>query len=144
MMQQLLGSYLWILQSDDGLLLGLIIFSSGVGIGAAVIQINSIVSRQANDAVTSVITWMLLLAFSLSAIYYLWHSAVNVIIPLLIGTLALSSVAGLAVSLNARKRLAEVAAARRQPSDENLLQDYQVLRTASELRKRLRLARQQR
>ena len=143
-MQQLLGSYLWILQSDDGLLLGLIIFSSGVGIGAAVIQINSIVSRQANDAVTSVITWMLLLAFSLSAIYYLWHSSVNAIIPLLIGTLALSSAAGLAVSLNARKRLAEVATARRRPSDENLLQDYQVLRTASELRKRLRLARQQR
>ncbi|MBI2307282.1 MAG: hypothetical protein HYU78_08255 [Rhodocyclales bacterium] len=143
-MQQLLGGYLWILQSDDALLLGLIIFSSGVGIGAAVIQINSIVSRQANDAVTSVITWMLLLAFSLSAIYYLWHSSANVIIPLLIGTLALSSAAGLAVSLNARKRLAEVAAARRQPNDETLLQDYQVLRTASALRKRLRLARQQR
>lgn len=143
-MQQLLGSYLWILQSDDALLLGLIIFSSGVGIGAAVIQINSIISRQANDAVTSVITWMLLLAFSLTAVYYLWHSSVNAIIPLLIGTLALSSAAGLAVSINARKRLAEVAAARRQPSDEALLQEYKVLRTASELRKRLRLARQQR
>lgn len=143
-MSELFAGYLWILHSEDALLLGLIIFSSGIGIGAAVIQVNSILTRQANDAATSVVTWMLLFAFSLSAIYYLWHASVNVILPLLIGTLALSSVAGLAVSLNARRRLAEVAAARRRPNDERLLQDYQVLRTASELRRRLRLARQQR
>lgn len=144
MMQSLLGTYLQILQSEDGLLLGLIIFSSGIGIGAAVIQINSIVSRQANDAVTSLITWMLLLAFALSAIYYLWQSSINVVVQLLIGTLAFSSATCLAVSFTARKRLAEVASARRPPSDEHLLQDFQVLRTARTLRKRLRLAREQR
>lgn len=133
-----------ILQSRDGLMLGLIIFSSGIGIGASVVQINSILRRKASDAVTSIITWALLLAFSLAATYYLWHTSENLALPLTIGTLAISSAIGLIVSIGARRRLAEVEAARRQPQDEDLLQTFAVKYTALNLRRRLQAAREQR
>ncbi|HZX32633.1 MAG TPA: hypothetical protein VFF03_14865 [Rhodocyclaceae bacterium] len=133
-----------LLHTPDGLMLGLIIFSSGIGIGASVVQINSILRRKASDAVTSIITWALLLAFSLAATYYLWHSSENLILPATIGTLALSSAVGLAVSIGARKRLAEVEAARRQPQDQDLLQTFAVKYTALSLRRRLQAAREQR
>lgn len=133
-----------ILQSRDGLILGLIIFSSGIGIGASVVQINSILQRKASDAVTSIITWALLLAFSLAATYYLWHTSENLVLPLTIGTLAISSAIGLIVSIGARKRLAEVEAARRQPQDHDLLQTFAVKYTALSLRRRLQAAREQR
>ncbi|MGE5491631.1 MAG: hypothetical protein ACM31P_10145 [Actinomycetota bacterium] len=133
-----------ILQSRDGLMLGLIIFSSGIGIGASVVQINSILRRKASDAVTSIITWALLLAFSLAATYYLWHTSENLVLPLTIGTLAISSAIGLIVSIGARRRLAEVEAARRQPQDEDLLQTFAVKYTALNLRRRLQAAREQR
>lgn len=133
-----------ILQSRDGLMLGLIIFSSGIGIGASVVQINSILRRKASDAVTSIITWALLFAFSLAATYYLWHTSENLVLPLTIGTLAISSAVGLVVSVGARQRLAEVEAARRQPQDEDLLQTFAVKYTALSLRRRLQAAREQR
>lgn len=143
-MPDILDNYLQIVQTQEGLLLALIIFSSGIGIGAAIIQINSIRSRKGSDAATSVVTWMLLLTFSLTMIYYLWHISANLVLPLLLGALALSSAAGLAISFRARHQLAAIAEARRQPSDTALLQDYNLARAASSLRKRLRSAREQR
>lgn len=133
-----------ILRSPDGLVLALIIFSSGIGIGAAVVQINSILNRQASDAVTSVITWMLLLAFSLATAYHLWYSSDNLVLPMVIGALAASAAAGLAVSIGARRRLAEVENARLRPSEAELQQSFAIMRTARDLRQRIRAAREQR
>lgn len=130
-----------ILLSPDGLVLALVIFSSGVGIGASVVQINSIVNRKASDAATSIITWMLLFAFSLATTYYLWRATENIVLPLLISTLAASSVASLVVSFAARQRLAEVESDRRCLSPAELLPPDAVLRASLLLRERVRAAR---
>ncbi len=139
-MEELLNT----LRSPDGLVLATLIFSCGIGIGAAVVQINSILRRKASDAATSVITWALFLAFSLSASYYLWHSTENLILPSLIGVLAVSSAVGLLVSIHARGQLAAVEIARRHSENVELEQTANVLRAAFRLKRRVRAARTQR
>lgn len=143
-MQALLNELLHFAATPEGMLLSLVIFSCGIGVGAALIQVNSIATRGAVDAVTSIGTWVLLLAFSAAATYYLWELTSNLVPSMITGLLGASSLAGLFVSVAARRRLAEVAESRRQPADEEALQNYTLKRTAFHLRERMRRARGQR
>lgn len=131
-----------LLSSLEGLMLAIVIFAAGIGIGAAVVQINSILRRGAQDAVTSNGVWLLLVIFSGSATFLLWQTHGNPVLPAVAATLAVSSCLSLLVSMNSRKLLAEVAERRRQESGGNSEASLQGV--AQALRERLRDARQQR
>lgn len=130
------------LQSLEGLMLAVVIFSSGIGIGAAVVQVISIMRRGAHDAVTSSGVWALLVVFAGGAAYLLWQTQDNPVLPAVAATLAISSCASLLVSVNSRQLLADVAERRRL---ENVGDAQAELQGAAQtLRERLRSARQQR
>lgn len=130
------------LQSFEGLMLAIVIFSAGIGIGAAVVQIISIFRRGAQDAVTSTPVWGLLVVFAGCAAYLLWQMHGNPVLSALAATLAGSSSISLLVSINSRRLLAEVAAQRRQDSAGDT--ELALQGAAQTLRERLRTARQQR
>lgn len=137
-MNELLAS----LNSLEGLMLAIVIFAAGIGIGAAVVQINSILRRGAQDAVTSNGVWLLLVVFASSATFLLWQTHGNPVLPAVAATLAVSSCLSLLVSMNSRKLLAEVAERRRQESGDDSEASLQGV--AQALRERLRDARRQR
>lgn len=130
------------LNSLEGLMLAIVIFAAGIGIGAAVVQINSILRRGAQDAVTSNGVWLLLVVFAGSATFLLWQTHGNPVLPAVAATLAVSSCLSLLVSMNSRKLLAEVAERRRQESGGK--PTAELLGAAQVLQERLRTARQQR
>lgn len=137
-MNELLAS----LNSLEGVMLAIVIFAAGIGIGAAVVQVNSIFRRGAHDAVTSNGVWLLLVVFASSATFLLWQSHGNPVLPAVAATLAVSSCLSLLVSLNSRKLLTEVAERRRQESGGK--PPAELLGAAQALQERLRTARQQR
>lgn len=137
-MSELLGG----LQSVEGLMLAIVIFASGIGIGAAIVQVISILRRGAEDAVTSNGVWGLLVLFAGSASYLLWQTHSNPVPSAVAATLAVSACVSLLVSLNARKLLATVAEKRRLENAGDTTVELQG--AAQLLQERLHAARRQR
>lgn len=137
-----MSELLSLLHSVEGMMLAIIIVSSGIGIGAALVQVVSILRRGARDAVTSNGVWGLLVIYAGGASYLLWQTHANPVLAAVAAALAVSSCLSFLVSLRARRLLAEVAQQRRQ--ELSGAGDASLQGAAQGLRERLRTARRQR